>query len=203
MATTTTPLKTASVLAFERKLDPSDALFYAGRWEQRGDPAPWAPVPVREKSVRGTISNRLKAKDEKDPTKLDAAIQNPNLQTVDVAALPVDADTVKVSFTLRVLGGAGTPSACNNIDYQRKLRSTVHGYIEANGFSELARRYAQNLANGRFLWRNRVVAEQIEVRIPQLSKGAGSHPGPSTRSPSRCAASTTRRASRTCSRWPT
>ena len=26
-------LKTASVLAFERKLDPSDALFFAGAWE--------------------------------------------------------------------------------------------------------------------------------------------------------------------------
>ncbi|MGB2337619.1 MAG: type I-F CRISPR-associated protein Cas7f/Csy3, partial [Alcanivorax sp.] len=30
MATT---LKTASVLAFERKLDPSDALFFAGQWD--------------------------------------------------------------------------------------------------------------------------------------------------------------------------
>ena len=28
-------LKTASVLAFERKLDPSDALFHAGNWDQR------------------------------------------------------------------------------------------------------------------------------------------------------------------------
>lgn len=27
-----TDLKTASVLAFERKLDPSDALFSAGKW---------------------------------------------------------------------------------------------------------------------------------------------------------------------------
>ena len=25
----------ASVLAFERKLDPSDALFYAGNWDDR------------------------------------------------------------------------------------------------------------------------------------------------------------------------
>ncbi|WP_275576173.1 type I-F CRISPR-associated protein Cas7f/Csy3 [Aquitalea magnusonii] len=28
-------LENASVLAFERKLDPSDALFYAGQWEER------------------------------------------------------------------------------------------------------------------------------------------------------------------------
>ena len=31
----TTALKTASVLAFERKLDPSDALFASGSWAQR------------------------------------------------------------------------------------------------------------------------------------------------------------------------
>ena len=30
-----TNLKTASVLAFERKLDPSDALFFSGTWAER------------------------------------------------------------------------------------------------------------------------------------------------------------------------
>jgi CRISPR-associated protein Csy3 len=164
-------LKTASVLAFERKLDPSDALFSAGRWEERDISRGWAPVPVREKSVRGTISNRLKTKDQ-DPAKLDAQIEKPNLQTVDVAALPADADTLKVAFTLRVLQGAGTPSACNNAAYQAKLRQTVAGYVEAHGFAELARRYAFNLANGRFLWRNRTGAEQVEVRIEHLVQGA-------------------------------
>ena len=53
-------LKTASVLAFERKLDPSDALFQAGKWDDRDHGKQWPTVNVREKSVRGTISNRLK-----------------------------------------------------------------------------------------------------------------------------------------------
>ena len=168
----TTALKTASVLAFERKLDPSDALFFAGQWDNRAGigAEAWQPVTVREKSVRGTISNRLKTKDQ-DPAKLDAAIENPNLQTVDVATLPTGADTLKVGFTLRVLSGAGTPSACNNVDYQHKLLSTVSGYVSTNGFAELARRYAFNLANGRFLWRNRVGAEQVEVLIAHLVQG--------------------------------
>ena len=108
---TTITLKTASVLAFERKVDPSDALFFSGRWDQRGQSLSWPSVVVREKSVRGTISNRLKTKDQ-DPAKLDAAIENPNLKTVDVATLPSDADTLKVGFSLRILGGVGTPSAC-------------------------------------------------------------------------------------------
>jgi CRISPR-associated protein Csy3 len=168
MATNT--LKTASVLAFERKLDSSDALFFAGDWAARDQSDNWQPVKLREKSVRGTISNRLKTKDQ-DPAKLDAAIENPNLQTVDVATLPHGADTLKVQFTLRVLAGVGEPSACNDAAYRQKLVATVKGYVQQQGLGELARRYAANLANGRFLWRNRIGAEQIEVQITRLENG--------------------------------
>ena len=167
-----TGLKTASVLAFERKLDPSDAWFFAGTWESRTESESWPGVAVHEKSVRGTISNRLKTKDKDiDPAKLDAEIEKPNLQRVDVATLPADADTLKVRFTLRVLGGAGTPSACNNADYQKKLQSVIDGYAETLGYQELARRYACNLANGRFLWRNRVGAETVEVQVRHMQEG--------------------------------
>lgn len=167
----TDKLTTASVLAFERKLDPSDAVFHAGRWDDREQSHAWPPVAIRAKSVRGTISNRLKAKEQQDPAKLDAAIEKPNLQTVDVAALPAGADTLKVQFTLRVLGGAGTPSACNSAAYQAKLLATVQGYRQQHGFGELARRYAANLANGRFLWRNRAGAEQVDVVVEQMQGG--------------------------------
>jgi CRISPR-associated protein Csy3 len=170
MATKDNALKTASVLAFERKLDPSDALFAAGLWDARAHSHAWEAVTITPKSVRGTISNRLKTKDQ-DPAKLDAAIENPNLQTVDVAMLPAAADTLKASFTLRVLGGVGVPSACNNADYQDQLVAVVTDYVQANGLTELARRYAHNLANGRFLWRNRLGAEQIEVHIAHVVKG--------------------------------
>lgn len=163
-------LKTATVLAFERKLDPSDALFFAGSWEARDASQTWPHIAIQPKSVRGTISNRLKAKGQ-DPAKLDAAIENPNPQTVDVAALPHDADTLQVRFTLRVLAGAGTPSACNDAAYRGKLLDTVAHYRENIGFGELARRYAANLANGRFLWRNRIGAEQVEVHVSQLVDG--------------------------------
>lgn len=165
-----TELKTATVLAFERKLDPSDALFFSGTWDARANDENWPPVKIREKSVRGTISNRLKTKDQ-DPAKLDAAIENPNLQTVDVAALPLNADTLKVQFTLRVLGGTGKPSACNDADYRKALVSKVNAYTQAAGFGELAKRYATNLANGRWLWRNRIGAEAVEVVVSHLKDG--------------------------------
>jgi CRISPR-associated protein Csy3 len=157
-------MKVASVLAFDRKLDPSDALFFAGNWEDRENSKQWSPIMINEKAVRGTISNRLKAK-ESDPAKLDAKIENPNPQKVDIAALPHDCNTLKLCFTLKVLEGVGLPSACNNVDYQEKLLKIVKDYISQNGLKELATRFAYNLANGRFLWRNRIGAESIEICV--------------------------------------
>lgn len=160
MAKTST-IKTASVLAFERKLANSDAILFAGNWHEER----WQPVKIQEKAVRGTISNRLKNALSSDPAKLDAEIQKANLQRVDVSALPADADTLKMTFSLRVLGNLATPSVCNDRVYQDALASTINGYIEEQGFRELALRYATNLANGRALWRNRVGAEHLRVVV--------------------------------------
>jgi CRISPR-associated protein Csy3 len=170
MSKNTTPVTTPSVLAFERKLDPSDAMLYAGNWDARHQHAEFQPIVIREKSVRGTISNRMKGS-APDPAKFDADIQKPNLQTVDVAALPSDADTLKMRFTLRILGQCGKPTACNRLDYQAKLVETLANYRSNIGFGELALRYAYNLANGRTLWRNRASAEQVEVQVRHLVDG--------------------------------
>lgn len=163
----TKKIKTASVLAFESKLANSDAVMMSGNWEDIKNTKEWTAIDIKEKSVKRTISNRLKSTDPKfkDPAKLDKEVTNANLQTVDNAALPFDADTLKVSFTLRVLGDLATPSACNDPDYQEKLSATISTYIEKYQFKELAARYAQNIANGRFLWRNRVCAEEIEIHV--------------------------------------
>jgi len=154
----------ASVLAFERKLSNSDAQMHAGLWDKRDESSAWEPIKLIEKSVRGTISNRLKA-GKADPAKLDAEVSKPNLQTVDAAALPFNCDTLKVSFTLRVLSGLDKPTACNNPDYQAKLAGIIEGYQGEFGFKSLAVRYAENIANARFLWRNRLGAEACEVQV--------------------------------------
>lgn len=163
-------LKNPSVLAFQRKLDPSDALLFSGQWHDRGNASQWPAVVVRTKSVRGTISNRLKAK-AIDPAKLDAEVEKPNLQTLDVATLPPEADTLQARFTLRVLSGAGVPWTCNSTAYQEKLKTVVDSYAKGAGFATLALRYASNLANGRFLWSNRAGAEMVEVQVRQFQDG--------------------------------
>jgi CRISPR-associated protein Csy3 len=158
-------IKTASVLAFERKLANSDALMFAGNWQDCAESANWQPIEVKEKAVRGTISNRMKTGLASDPLKVDAEIQKANLQRVDVAALPFANDTLKLQFTLRVLGNLSSPSVCNDQNYQSALAAVIDGYRSEYGFGTLAARYAENLANGRFLWRNRVGAEEIVVHV--------------------------------------
>ncbi|TDO96272.1 type I-F CRISPR-associated protein Csy3 [Marinomonas balearica] len=155
----------ASVLAFEKKLVPSDGYLYGTSWESRKDNSQVKPLRLQEKSVRGTISNRLKAAVKNDPAKLNAEVEKANLQRVDACSLGTDQDTLNLQFTLKVLGGIFKPSACNNAFFKQSYETAAKAYIETHNFKELASRYAINLANGRFLWRNRVGAEQIEVII--------------------------------------
>lgn len=151
----------ASVLAFEKKLVPSDGYFYGTSWDNRAEQT---ALKLIEKSVRGTISNRLKAADA-DPLKLDAKVENANLQKVDACSVGESQDTLKVSFSLKVLGGVEKPSACNNETFFKSYETVAKDYIQQYGFTELAKRYALNIANGRFLWRNRVGAEKVEVVV--------------------------------------
>lgn len=161
-----TKLTAPSVLAFERNLDISDACFSQCN---SSNPSAESALTIREKSVRGTISNRLK-NTEKDPAKLNASIEKPNLQTVDVAMLDDDKDTLIARFTLKTIPFNGKPSVCNSPDFQTQLMETVAGYLKDNGLKALSQRYAANLANARWLWRNRIGAEKITVIIKNKDK---------------------------------
>jgi CRISPR-associated protein Csy3 len=152
----------ASVLAFEKKLVTSDGYMYGTTWDSRSQVTPLA---LKEKSVRGTISNRLKPAIKSDPAKLNAEVEKANLQRVDACSLAPDQDTLNLQFTVKVLGGIAKPSACNNALFKQSYSAAANSYITEHGFTELARRYATNIANARFLWRNRVGAESIEVQV--------------------------------------
>ncbi|MFC3909323.1 type I-F CRISPR-associated protein Csy3 [Legionella dresdenensis] len=160
---------TVSVLAFEKKFVPSDGYLYGTQWDDRSKVT---PLKLKEKSVRGTISNRLKPAIQSDPLKLNKEVEKPNLQTVDTCALETNQDTLKLHFTLKILGGIHQPSACNNATFKQTYAQAVKQYIEKDNFRELARRYTLNIANARFLWRNRLGAEFIEVCVKILNKGS-------------------------------
>jgi len=153
--------KIPSVLSFEKKLVPSDGYLYGTSWENKDK---YKPLNLVEKSVRGTISNRLKNAVKNDPAKLNAEVEKANLQKVDSCSLLPNQDTLRVFFSLKILGGI-EPCVCNDAKFKKSYTEAVSQYIKDHGFKELGKRYAINLANARFLWRNRVGAEDIEVRV--------------------------------------
>jgi CRISPR-associated protein Csy3 len=147
-----------SLLSFERKLEASDALMYAGNWGVNPvKENEWKMIPITERWNRSTQS----AHGIDDSKK---SLPNPVSAGSDDASLPHDKNTLKVSFTLRVVGGIGNPFACNDPSFQVAISEKV-GEFKEDSLKVLATRYAFNIANGRFLWRNRVGAEDITVSV--------------------------------------
>lgn len=142
--------------------------MYGTTWDEREKTG--TPLHLVEKSVRGTISNRLKTAVKNDPAKLNAEVEKTNLQRVDACALKIDQDTLKLSFSIKILSGVECPSACNNASFSKKYEAVAKSYIDKTGFLELAMRFSLNLANGRFLWRNRLGAERIEIKVQAEDK---------------------------------
>jgi CRISPR-associated protein Csy3 len=145
-----------SVLAFSRKLEVSDALMASGLWTDIDQSDAWQPITLHEKRNRATHS-QYGAKDD-DKSK-------PNLSWGDDATLPHDADTLRVKFTLKILGQLEESTACNVPEFEEKVIQIVNAYRDGHQFKELATRYANNIVNGRFLWRNRVGAEALHIEV--------------------------------------
>lgn len=148
-----------SVLAFSRKIEPSDGLMQAGLWFNEIEKLrnqSWQNIELHDKRNRATKSQYGVADEEK--------IQ-PNIVWGDDANLPHDLDTLSVYFTVKFLGDIAKPTANNRPEFGEKLATAINGYIQEVGFKPLALRYAQNLANARFLWRNRINAKQVLVQI--------------------------------------
>ncbi len=149
-----------SMLAFERKLETSDGLMFSGDWEDKDK---WKAIPITTRQNRSTQS----AHGTSDEDKLKP---NPVSSDSDDANLPIDQDTLKVSFSLRVIGNLGKPFGCNDPGFESAIVAKVNEFKNSNGVKELAYRYAYNIANGRFLWRNRVGAEAIDICVTLNNK---------------------------------
>lgn len=151
-----------TVLAFEKKLVPSDALMSSMAWpdksnhecEDGGNKV--KPLKLVEKTIRGTKSY---------PGTSENKAVDANPQKVDNCALPSNHDTLLLHFTLKVLSGVDNPSTCNNPTWLEKCKEIVKKYIDKHSFTEISHRYAHNIANARFLWRNRVGADNIETHV--------------------------------------
>ncbi len=151
-------IKLPTLLAFERKLEISDGLMYSGEWKNIENNEAWSPIRVIKRANRSTQS----AYGIEDSKKSEA---NPVASDNDDANLPMNHDTLRVSFTMRIIGNLGKPFACNVPAFQEAIIKAVNQFKETTGLSTLANRYAYNIANGRFLWRNRVCADKIKINV--------------------------------------
>ncbi len=154
-------IKLPTVLSFERKLETSDALMYAGNWGDTDEPQSqeWQIIPITKRQNRSTQS----AYGIDDAKKSEP---NPVSSDSDDANLPHGNDTLKLSFSLRIIGNVGKPFACNEPAFVTAIGGKINSYREEeSGMETLALRYAYNIANGRFLWRNRVCAEKAVVKV--------------------------------------
>lgn len=164
-----------NMLAFERKFETSDALMFSGDWSDKEKPnvieqagekdkskkesiIVWQPIKIIPRLNRSTQS----AHGINDANKIKP---NPVAASNDDANLPSEHDTLKVSFTLRIIGNLGLPFSCNQPDFETAISQKVNEFKQSPMIDELAKRYAYNIANGRFLWRNRVGAEEITIVV--------------------------------------
>jgi len=147
-----------SMLSFERKLETSDALMFSGDWDNIALTEEWQAIPITKRQNRSTQSAH--GTNETDQVK-----PNPVSSDSDDANLPLNHDTLKVSFSMRVIGNLGVPFGCNSPIFSNAIQAKIADFKQNEGVHTLAYRYAYNLANGRFLWRNRVGAEEIMIIV--------------------------------------
>ena len=166
--------KLPGVLSFQRCVLLSDGLFY-----NRFNKDEKRPLYVMRHGFRGTqnVNNNSK-KGQGTAGSVGREVSNP--QVTDSAKLAEGA-SLEVDFDIRTLPLSQAlyscaPSKGETTEDINAFRDAFNGFLEkAVNSSEkpihkLALRYARNIANGRFLWRNRTIAEQISVSVVIGSK---------------------------------
>jgi CRISPR-associated protein Csy3 len=146
------------MMAFTRSLETSEALMFgvnSSDIEQR------IPVEVTETGQRGQSSHEALNRDKKGASK--AGKSNP--QVVEIARLPVNSDTLIIEVGLRVMPNATQPSATDTHEARASYQDLAKTYGEMGGFKILAERYLENIANGRFAWRNRTLSNKATVKV--------------------------------------
>ncbi len=177
-ASTTPPLPAARPLAASPRKDsdrgpdlvpqlhPLDQPFEGLLFGLVGDRE--VPVVVTEKTVRGSISNFINPDKIKDPAN-PAKEQNPgnaNIQRIDAAFLPHEAEQLVLRYSIVVQGGALRPSGCDNGEIRDALTRIVQKATAKGGLRAIAERYAWNIVNARGLWRNRFARDKtVEVTL--------------------------------------
>lgn len=165
-------------LSLQRASVISDGRMLSGFPQEANRPA--EPLHVLYHGIRGT--QNVAGDKEKG-----AAIGNArgrevsNVQHTESAKLATGADHLVVEFEVRFLDldhvlFACAPGKSDTMDEINGFKAALKHFIQqaktSPGLHEVALRYVRNIVNGRWLWRNRVSAERIEIQVGIVSPGA-------------------------------
>ena len=142
------------VLATQRNYILTDGLFY--NVDKDGNRS---PVEVKNHTIIGVDNAK------KDAEKF-AILANP--QRVDSAKLSPDAVAYQVRFSLAFIPMEKSLSKIAGESSQQlkaQLAKFIASALNSDGLTEVANRIARNVLNGRWLWRNRITAQSIQVRV--------------------------------------
>ncbi|RYY78284.1 MAG: type I-F CRISPR-associated protein Csy3 [Moraxellaceae bacterium] len=154
-------------LSLQRGSIISDGAFYHYFAENKAI----EPLYVLHHGIRGT-QNVAGNKAKGAALGNSAAREVSNIQQTESAKLAPDAKLL-VKFNLRFIDLEHILFACatgknSEVDVSA-FRAAFNDFIarakNSDGLKEVARRYTRNIVNGRWLWRNRIIAESITIRV--------------------------------------
>jgi CRISPR-associated protein Csy3 len=88
-----------------------------------------------------------------------------NLVNGQQAKIPPHCDSLEVSTSVLVLPLGNEPHQCDKDHWYKAIKHGVDAVKDSEALELLGRYYAYNMANASWLWRNRTVAESIQVKI--------------------------------------
>lgn len=129
------------------------------------------PLYVLHHGIRGT-QNVAGNKAKGSALGNAAAREVSNIQQTESAKLAPDAKLL-VKFNIRFIDlddilfacATGKNSEVDVAAFREAFKTFVASAKNSEGLNEVARRYVRNIVNGRWLWRNRIVAESIAITV--------------------------------------
>jgi len=143
--------KVPSVLSFQRCLNVTDgtmsSIINAGKKDEK-----FKDISVIRHGIRGVQGQR-------------GAKEVSNIQMTESAKTSTDANGLFVNFHISPLDLRKAIFGCNDPAYRASVGAFVDAIIGSESLAELSRRYARNVLNGRWLWRNRVISDNLTVSV--------------------------------------
>lgn len=161
--------KLPGVLSFQRCLVMTDGLFYS---EMKDGSV--VPLPVMRHGIRGTQNVNKASKKGAESAASAKREEVSNIQTTDSAKTAAGSVAAQVRFSLRGVDVDKALFACapgqkddmkEILAFKEEIRTFLAGAKAGDALDRLALRYVRNIANGRFLWRNRAAAAAVSVRV--------------------------------------